>query len=191
MKDFEEGHALARLDKDPEVQETLDAFDEVANLIEAEGEELIRNSAVQAKLEAVLEKMPNHQSARLILDYAKGKAPERLSPGGSFHEIDTNASGVLGRSHIMVRAEKYDHSKTVVEDAAEAIEELEALEDKVDERMEEYHKLALKICNKVHEGRDSEDEEEFLEDLEELLGDFKRTRDKLMEDPELREEIGV
>ena len=65
--------------------------------------------------------MPNHLSAKLLLDYARDKAPERLSVGGSFHEIDSNASGVFSTTQMMAFREKYDHSDAVVESGDEAL----------------------------------------------------------------------
>lgn len=189
MADIEEARAISREKKDPGVQEALEDFTAVASIIEEKGEKMVKNAAVQKKLEDVVAKMPNHLSAKLLLDFAKGKAPSSLSLGGSFHEIDSNASGVFSSVQMMTWRDKYDHSTMVQETAKDAVKELTALEGKVDERMDSYLKDALVICKMVLGGRGDDDEEDFLEKLDEVWEGFQAKRKKLLDDPELREEI--
>lgn len=189
MKDIKEARAISRANKSPEIQEGLDFFDAVAAIIEEKGEKMLKNAAVQQKLEEVLEKMPNHLSARFLLDYARDKAPSRLSVGGSFHEIDSNASGVFSSAQMMTWRDKYDHSTMVQETAKEAVKELSILEGKVDERMDPYLKDALVVCKMVLAGKGDDDEDDFLEELEKIWEGFQAKRKKLLDDPELREEI--
>ena len=189
MKDIKEARAISRAEKSPEVQEALDSFAAVASIIEEKGDTMIKNAAVHKKLEEVVSQMPNHLSAKLLLQFAKGEAPTRLSVGGSFHEIDSNASGVFSNAQMMTRRDKYDHSTMLQETAKEAVKELSALESKVDKRMDPYLKHALVICKMVLLGKDDGDEDDFLKELEEVLKIFHAERKKLLDDPELREEI--
>ena len=189
MKNMDQARALSRKEKSPEVQETLDDFKAVANIIrEKGGEKWLKNAAVQEKLEGVLEKMPHHMSAKLLLDYARGKAPSKLSAGGSFHEIDSRASGMFNRIQMMVFREKFHEGKAAREDAKDARAELEDIEDKVDERFNDYIKAALGLC-KLVEGGIEDGEEEFMKELKSKWEAMRNLRKKLSEDPELREEI--
>ena len=169
--------------------ETLDAFEAVAGIIKEKGEDMVKNAAVQKKLEDVLDKMPNHISAKLLLDFAKGKAPTHLTVGGSFHEIDSNASGVFSSAQMMTWRDKYDHSNAVQETAQEAVDALKEIDGKVDERLEDYHKAAVKICKLVLDGKEDDDEEIFLKRLESAWDSLQGKRKKLMDDPELQEEL--
>jgi hypothetical protein len=189
MKDFEEAQAISRADKSSDVNETLEAFELVAKTIREKGMDIVKVAAVQEKLEGVIEKMPNHLSAKLLLDHARGNAPERLSVGGSFQQIDSNASGVFSATQMMAARGKYDHSDTVVETAEEAIKELKSLDSKVDKRLDEYLEGTLKLCKLIEEGRGDDDEEDFIKDLKKTWKSVQQTRKKLMDDPELREEI--
>jgi hypothetical protein len=191
MKDFKQAIAISRKEKGPEVAETLEAFANVAELIKDQGEAAIKSPTIQKQLEEVLDKMPNHLSAQLLIDHAKGEAPSQLSPGGSFHEIDSNASGVFSTVQMMVFRKKYDHTNTVIESAKEATDELRKLKGKVDERLEDYFNDAVKLCKMIEEGKGDDDEEIYFKRLESSWKAFQTERKKLMDDPELREEMGI
>lgn len=188
MKDAKEAKAIALQEKSPEVLEVLDDFNKVAKVIKDDGAGMLSNSQVQKKLEAVLEKMPNHMSAKLLLEQAKGNAPERLSAGGSFHEIDSRASGAFSRAQMMVFRGKFTDGKAARDDAAEAIADLEEIQDKVDERFADYIKAKLAVC-RVLEAGIQDGEEEFIKELRTKWEAAQTIAQKLSTDPELREEI--
>ena len=189
MKDFKQAHAISRVEKSTEVKETLEAFSLVASTIKDKGLDIIKTDAVEKKLEEVLEKMPNHLSAKLLLDYARGNAPKTLSAGGSFHEIDSNASGVFSSSQMMVGRDKYEHGDTVVETAKEAIEAIMEIEEKIDDRLGDYLAATVDLCKLVEKGRGDDEEEDFLKKLKSSLETTHGTRKKILDDPALREEI--
>ena len=125
MKDMDEARALSRAEKDKDVQTTLDDFKSVADVIADQGEAALKNTRVQERLEEVLKAMPNHISAQLLLDHIRGKAPERLSVGGSFHEIDSRSSAVFSRVQRTMFREKFsdaDEARSAAEDASEELE---------------------------------------------------------------------
>ena len=189
MKDIKQARAISRVKKSSEVQSTLDDFAAVAGVIKKDGEKMLKNNAVLKKLEGVVEKMPNHLSAKLLLEHARGTAPSNLSVSGSFHEIDSNASGVVSTAQMMGWREKYDHGPAAKETAEEAVEALEALEGKVDKRMNDYLEATIKLCKLVYEGRGDGSEEDFVKDIKKLFESVNSKRKKLLDDPELREEI--
>jgi len=189
MADIEQARAISRKSKTSEVQDTLDSFGAIAAIIKEKGDDMIKNEAVQKKLEAVVEKMPNHLSAKFLLQYAQGTAPTHLSVGGSFQEIDTNASGVIRSAQMMAWRDKYEHGKAVEETAQEAVNVLKTLEGKVDERMNDYLEATMKLCKLVLAGKEDDDEEIFLKRLENAWESFESKHKKLMDDPELQEEL--
>ena len=132
--------------------------------------------------------------ARIDRQHQQGKLTARervavLLDEGSFHEIDSNASGVMSSAQMMNWRDKYDHSNAVQETAKEAIKALEELDGKVDERLNDYHKAADKICKLVLAGKEDDDEDIFLKRLENALESLQAKRKKLMDDPELQEEL--
>ena len=89
----------------------------------------------------------------------------------------------------MAFRKKYDHSNNVQETAKEATDELRKLKGKVDERLQDYFNDAVKLCKLIEEGKGDDDEEIFFKRLESAWKAFQDKRKKLMDDPELREEI--
>ena len=197
MKNIEQARQIAHEEKSPEVMETLAAFNDVAAVVkealENSGEDgaqqMLANPAVQDKLKAVIEKMDNHLSAKLLLDLGEGHPVEHLSVGGSLHEVRTSAAGVFQNAGSMTWREKYDHSKAVQDSAQEAIDSLENLDGKIDDRLEEYHSATLKLSKLVLEGKGDDDEEVFLKRLSNSLENVQTIYRKLLDDPEIREEL--
>ena len=186
MKDMDQARALSRAEKDKDVQSTLDDFKAVAEVIAEQGEKVLQNGRVQEKLEAVLEKMPNHISAQLLLDHARGKAPEKLSVGGSFHEIDSRASGVFSRVQMsMLRKKDPSDLSDFKEDAQATMGELLQIEGKVHEKFEDYYAAAMDLCAAIQETLNIAADPTIREKWEKV----SKMRKKLSEDPEIMEEI--
>lgn len=187
---FEEALEVASAEKPSEVQETIDAFNEVAQVLKDKGESVLKSSAVIAKLEKVVSAMPNHESARILLEVAKGSAPSKLSVGGSFHQIDTATSSISRKVRMIAWTEEFNRDSTDKADAQEAVDLLKEIEDKVDDRLLDYKKTMLKMAEIYRDGRkDSEKDDEFVERLKEAWEEVSSKRQKLMEDPEIMEEM--
>lgn len=89
----------------------------------------------------------------------------------------------------MVRSDNYDNGSAIVEEAKDAVAKLTELEGHVHEKFDDYLKSAIKLCEMVEEGRDGEDEEDFLKSLKKKWDSLQALRKKLSSDPALREEI--
>ncbi len=188
MKDMDEARALSRAEKDKDVQTTLDDFKSVADVIADQGEAALKNTRVQERLEEVLKAMPNHISAQLLLDHIRGEAPERLSVGGSFHEIDSRSSAVFSRVQRTMFREKFSDADEARSAAEDAREELEELDDKIHEKFEAYHRAALDLCRTIGKGPEGSGKD-FIADLKSKWSRINSIRKKLRDDPEIFEEI--
>ena len=188
MKDMDEARALSRAEKDKDVQSTLDDFKSVADVIADQGEAALKNTRVQERLEEVLKAMPNHISAQLLLDHIRGEAPERLSVGGSFHEIDSRSSAVFSRVQRTMFREKFSDADEARSAAEDAREELEELDGKIHEKFEAYHRAALDLCRTVGKGPEGSGKD-FISDLKSKWSRINSIRKKLRDDPEIFEEI--
>lgn len=190
FKTLEEALMVASKDKPEEVQSTIDDFNKVAELIEAKGEESLESAAVIALLEDVVKKMPNHQSAQILLSVAKGKEKQILSLGGSFHQIDTNISGVARKIQMMAWNDEADLNSGDRDAAKDALNELESVSKKFDSRLKDYNDAMLKVLNSFSKGRDDDEkDEDFIERLKKQWEAAKGERSKLMGDPEIMEEL--
>ena len=98
VKDFEEIPQMAGVKLEPLVAESIAAFDEAQKSLGAVGADamaLLKKTDTQESLRTVLEKWPNHISARLLLGYSIGRY-KTYSPAGSAQVIDRIAETLLG-----------------------------------------------------------------------------------------------
>lgn len=188
MENMEQARAISRAVKSADVQSTLDDFSAVAEVIRDQGDKMLRNKAVQKKLKDVIKKMPNHISAKLLLDFATGKPPESLSISGSYHEINSRASGIMNRAQLMMFRERFAEGRVARQEAGDALKELRKIEGKVQEKFDGYLKAAIGIAELIENGV-QDGEKEFMNDLKRKFESMSVERTKLMKDPEIQEEI--
>jgi len=190
FKTLEEALIVASKEKPEDVQSTIDDFNKVAELIEAQGEESLKNAKVIELLEDVVKKMPNHESAKILLSVAKGEEKKILSLGGSFHQINTNIAGVARKIQMMVYSNEADLNSADRNAAKDALNELEGVSGKLDSRLKGFSDSMLKVLKSFSEGReDDEKDEEFIERIKKEWETANGERSKLMGDPEIMEEL--
>ncbi len=200
MADFDEAHAISRKEKSPEVQETLDAFDDIAKVVKEGSLDLLKNPEVLKRLEAVVDKMPNHLSAKLLMEYGTGKNPKVLSLGGSFNELDVASSGIfrlmgpLFRRSFFGEEEEEEEAFEITDEqrdeAKESVAEIKKLVKNIDPKLKKYSEAVLEVCEAVADGpEDDEKAKKYTERLKEGMEKVQSTRSKLQEDPEIMEEI--
>ncbi len=200
LEDFGEAHAISRAEKSKEVVETLDLFRKVAVAVRKNGPDSLEKSAVHRALEEVLKRMPNHLSAKLLLQQGKGEAPKMLTVSGTMNQIEITASGTLrhlGRAVFAARLgeesdDAFEFDKEAVKDAEAAVEELGKLGKAIDPRLEKYHGAVTAVCEAVAKGpEEDESGEDFGERLGEKLNTVQSSYRKLIEDPEILEDMGM
>jgi ATP-dependent Lon protease len=197
MKDFDEAYAISRSEKSSDVKGTLEAFAEVVKVIKekgSEGEALLKNAEVQKRLQGVIDQMPNHLSAKLLLQHGKGDSPKTLSVQGTLSQIEIASSGVLRKVGRVMMVDEDDDDEAEVDkddqkEAKEALTALEELSKQIDPRLEAYHKSMLKVCKLVSDGPDDDEKAgEFAKKVKEALNDMQGAYRKMAEDPEIMEE---
>ncbi|MCH7228565.1 S16 family serine protease [Haloferula sp. A504] len=200
LKDYDEALEIARADKPEEIVETLGLFRQVADAVKDAGPDSLGKSAVQTRLEAVMKRMPNHLSARLLLEKGQGKAPEVLTVQGTMSQIEITTSGTLrnlGRAIFTSKidpdgGDAFDFDKETVSDAEAAVDELDKLARAIDPRLKDYHAAVTAVCKAVAGGPgDGESGKDFGARLGGKLETVGNTYRKLMEDPEILEDMGL
>jgi hypothetical protein len=185
---FEGALRVASADKPVEVQETIDDFNKIASLLKDQGEDALKSPSVISKLEKVVKAMPNHESARILLEVAKGTPPETLSVSGSFHHIDTSTANIRQKIQSIIWTQEFSRSSTDKEDAAEAVELLKELDGKVDPRLADYQESMLEITETYRDGRkDSEKDDEFVDRIKSAWEEVQSERKRLSQDPDIVE----
>jgi len=202
MKDFDEAYALSRLKKSSEVTGTLGLFEQVAGVVREQGEEVLANPAVQEKLEEILKRMPNHLSASLLLQKGREENPQRLTIGGTLNQIEIATSGTfrqVGRAVFNSNfndedededSDAFDFDKETRDDARASIEDIKKMKDFMDPRIEKYLDAVTDLLESVADGP-GESKKRFGQKMKDQLETIQNTYRKLLEDPEIMEDMGM
>lgn len=190
FKTLDDALKVAAKNKDEDVQSTIDDFSKIAELVTEKGIESVKDQKVITLLEAVVEKMPNHQSAAILLTVAKGTEKKILSLGGSFHQIRTKMSAASDKVRQVMWTDEADFDSADEDEAAESYKELTEITPKLDPRLKDYNEAILTVLKTIADGRKKgEDDDEYVERFKEEWGKADAARDKLMGDPEIIEEL--
>ena len=80
--------AIARADKPEPVRKAFDEFALVQKVYKEQGRAILRNAKVQEKLGVVLQALPNHVGAKILLYDGRGALPKTYSASGTLMRLD-------------------------------------------------------------------------------------------------------
>ncbi len=194
FENLDQAIEIASLKKAPIVQSAIDDFNEVAKLLneiktEDKQVEKLKTPFVINRLKDLVKKMPNHQSAKILLSVAQGEKKKILSLGESFHQINTIISGVA-RNIYGAANKKGDIDAEAGKEAKEALADLEKVNDKLDSRLHDYNKATMTVVKTFSEGRNTDEkDEEFATRLKKEWEAAGAEHTKLMDNPAIQEEL--
>jgi len=201
MRDFTQAHAISRKTKSTEVQTVLDAFAKIAEVVKAKGFDTLKHPETQKRLEGIVDKMPNHLSAKLLMEFGKGSNPKVLSIGGSFKEIQGASNGIFRQMSMMLYrmrgGDKDDEKEPEIKvseeqkkDAKESIETLKKLETRIDPKLKEFTKVIIETCELYVAGPKADEKPKaYLERVKEALEKVQNAQQKVQKDPDIMEEL--
>jgi hypothetical protein len=199
MKNFEEAHAISRKKKSSDVQAVLDSFSKIAEVVKSKGFDTLKNAEVQKRLDGIVAKMPNHLSAKLLLEFGKGTNSKVLSIGGSFKEIQGASSGIFRQASMLIYRMRGDDddkdpeikiSDDQKKEAKESIDTLKKLEANIDPRLKDFTEVVVTACQAYADGpKKDEKAKEFTERLKEAMEKVQNAQAKLQKDPDIMEEL--
>lgn len=136
LENFEEALGIARADRKAEVEEGLLSFGEIQKVLSRpNGERLLTHPQVAARLREVVEKVPNHLSARILYAKAVGRGPKKLSIGGSLDYVDRYTAP----AYRALKGKRLDERTGLQDDEfADAASALNRLRPVLDERTLDY-----------------------------------------------------
>lgn len=199
MRDFAQAHAISRKTKSTEVQAVLDSFTKIAEVVKAKGMDTLKMAEVQKRLDGIVAKMPNHLSAKLLLEFGKGTNPKVLSIGGSFKEIQGASSGIFRQASMLIyrtrggddeKAPEIKITEEQQKEAKESIATLKKLEANIDPRLKDFTEVVVSACEAYANGpKKDEKAKEFTERLKEAMEKVQNSQAKLQKDPNIMEEL--
>jgi len=103
LEKFEQAEAVCYEEKSENITEAMEEFKLVMTAL-SKNPKYIYNSQVKEKLMTVVDNMPNHLSASILLKYSIKRASNRLSLAGSFNALDQVTSEIF----LMNKERVYD-----------------------------------------------------------------------------------
>ncbi|MBN8460193.1 MAG: hypothetical protein J0M04_20390 [Verrucomicrobia bacterium] len=203
MKDFAQAHAISRKTKTSEVQTVLDAFAKIADVVKEKGFDTLKNSEVQTRLQGIVDRMPNHLSAKLLMEFGKDTHPKVLSIGGSFKEIQGASNGIFRQMSMMIYRmrggddEKDDDKQPEIKvsdeqkkDAKESLETLKKMQEKIDPKLKEFTKVIIETCEVYVDGPKADEKPKaYLERMKDALEKVQSAQQKIQKDPDVMEDL--
>lgn len=192
---FEEAVALAGTDRPPALQQAIDEFMVVREVLLRDPRAqtaILRTPQAVARLTAILEKAPNCLSARYLLVYAQGRLPAALSLSGSIEQTDASGMAILQAIQKDLNAS----SSLRPDDVGGAINRLRNLRPRTDRRVWPYldslvsygEILRGAIVNPIRSGARAQ---EVSQRIDGAVDRINSTKQALFADPQVIEELGL
>ncbi len=140
---FNDAGPLAVSQLSPETKEMIELFGAVQRTLMAAGANsvpLLRNERVQATLQQVLEKAPNHLSAKVLYDWGTGKRAV-MSLDGSVDFIDRGAADLIRA----MRAQTGEALRTPKQAISDNVARLRFARERLDAGARPYAEALLKL----------------------------------------------
>lgn len=188
---FDEARALALAKelRDPKINEAMEIFAEVAEVLNRPGgSSYVANRHVQERLAQVLQLAPNHESARFLRLAGTGNAPKNLSLVGSFIALDRCAKP-------MINLGKSKNITSSLNEIKDSISDLRALRNTFDPRLKPasdaledlFAALTEMGDNKLTRG--SPRYNGVAGRIDQAIDDLNSAYARLRSDPEVQEEL--
>ncbi|MFC4992418.1 S16 family serine protease [Rubritalea tangerina] len=184
IKNFDQAYALAG-ERGLETEKAIADFSAVQKALR-KNPKYVYNGKVKAKLKEVLDVMPNHVSAKLLLQHGMKQGPKKLSLSGSIVAIDSAAVDFSK----MLKNQQFVESGGSGDVLFSLISDLRKLKHKVDPRTREYCDSYIDLAEHVKLVRGKkvwtpQNERELRAAIREMTS----ARDELLKDRAVREEL--
>ncbi len=198
MKNFDEAYAISCKTKSTDVQAVLDSFIKIADVVKAKGHDILKHPEVQKRLGAIVAKMPNHLSAKLLLEYARGTNPKILSIGGSFKELQGASSGIFRQLSMLFfnahseegKAPTLTISTEQQKEAKESVATIKKLSANIDPKLKPFTTAVVAACEAYANGPKADDKpEDYTKFLKENMEKVQSSYEKIQKDPDIMEEL--
>ncbi len=137
FKTFEDLLSLTSQEKSTTFKEQHAAYQKISSGVQEKGIDFLKEESVKKQLMNIVEKMPTHGSAQLLLNLAQSKLPAHLSLAGSDDAI-RNASRSDHRLRQFIWNSNFDHKKNDLDRAVRSTKALEKLKAHIHPLYKDY-----------------------------------------------------
>lgn len=195
ISNFEEATALAATERLPILQQALDEFMVIREVLVRDPRtqmQILRTPQAITRLQAILSKAPHCLSAKHLLLYAQGRLPTSLSLAGSIQETDSSGEALLAAIDNDINSE----SSLRLDDVGSAINRLRNLRPRFDKRVWPYLDAIVSygeiirgaIVNPIRSGARAND---VRNKAMQAAKNIQSTKQTLLADPQVVEELGL
>ncbi|MBB5034567.1 S16 family serine protease [Prosthecobacter vanneervenii] len=196
IKTFDDALALADPEKPLALQNALTDFDNMRSVMMRDPRQitqLLRTPHAAQRLQALLTAAPNCYSAKYLLMYLQGRTPRTLSIGGSIEAAQNNAQAVVSAIDHDVDS---NVSSLKGDELGNSLNKLRQLRPLLDARVWPYvdgliaygEVIRGALLNPVRSGARYTD---LVSKANKAAGATKAAYDKLINDAQVREELGL
>ena len=193
---FEDALLLASTERPQALQRALTDFDSMRTVMMRDPRQivpLLRTPHAAQRLQALLTAAPNCYSAKYLLLYLQGRGPRSLSIGGSIEAAQSNAQSVVSAIDHDVDA---NVSSLKGDELGNSLFRLRQVRPLLDARVWPYvdglvaygEVIRGALLNPVRSGARYVD---LVSKAKKAAGTVKAAYDKLVNDPQVREELGL
>lgn len=192
LETFDDALLLGSKEKPAEVAAALATFEQIQAVARRQSGSslaLMRHPSAQERLANVLEAVPQHLSARLLLQAGRGQLPQRLSLPGSLEAIDQSSYDLL----LAARSGEVG-SALDADELRDAIARIRALRPRLHDRTVPLSDNLLRLGERVVEWRDRRPSaraaaERLINDINSAAGAVDAEWNRLLQDPQVVEQL--
>ena len=196
ISEFDEALALASSEREGALGEAVKEFQVIRDVLLKEPRNItpiLRSGHTPPRLKSILAKAPHCLSAKYLLMYAEGRMPARLTLGGSLEAAQNRSQG-------LVNAIDNDASGGIDslqgDEVGAMISRLSKLRPMMDPRIHPYADAVVDYGRVVREAllnpiKSGARYEAFVRDLNLKASAAKAAHGRIVNDPAIREELGL
>lgn len=196
IKQFEDAALLANPERPAALQQALVEMENIRSVLQRDPRmipQILKTPAAAARLQSVLEKAPNCISAKYLLLYAQGRAPNVLTLGGSIEATDNSGAALVNA--LKQLDQPADSLKP--DELGTSLTRLRNLRPKVDRRVWPYLDSLVNFGDLVRASvltpsiTAGSRRNEFFQKLRQTAKSVNNSKSALLADPQIREELGL
>lgn len=192
LETFDDALLFGSKDKPEAVAAALATFEQVQTVAKRQSGSVLgvmRHPSAQERLVGVLEVVPQHLSARLLLQAGRGQLPQRLSLPGSLEAIDQSSYDLLNAARAGEVGSALD-----ADELRNAVARIRALRPRLHDRTVTLSDNLLRLGERVIEWRDRRPSaraaaERLINDINSAAGAVDAEWNRLLQDPQVVEQL--